>query len=181
MRHVAQPARAVVIEVQPVRVDHVRQLIPVPDVVPRRAVHVLQHPQAVVVVGIRRRAAPVHNLAQLPAADPRVAPRAVAGQVPLRVIAQAGPVVLGQLVLPVAVPVGTGDRLLHTAQRARGVGVPLPGINRTIIGRLRPSNPDNPVSTSPHRGTRHGFDLPTQVLVEFLLAVLRKETIQQIG
>ena len=109
MRHVAQPARAIVIEVQPVRVDHVRQLIPVPDVVPRRAVHVLQHPQAVVVVGVGRCAAPADHLAQLPAADPRVAPRAVAGQVPLRVIAQICPVVLGQLVLPVAVPVSIQD------------------------------------------------------------------------
>ena len=75
----------------------------------RRAVHVLLHPQAVVVTGVGRCAAPADHLAQLPAADPRAAPRAVAGQVSLRVIAQIRPVVLGQLVLPVAVTVSIQD------------------------------------------------------------------------
>ena len=123
--HVAHPAHAVVEKVHRHRPVDVRQLIPMPDILRGNAPHDLLAPHPIMVIAVHSGDSAGYHLSQLPPAGPRVTPRPVSGYIAQGVVAHRCPVVVGQLVLPAAVPIGVRDRLLYAPQRARGVRVPL--------------------------------------------------------
>ena len=83
----------------------------------------LPHAQALSVVNEGRGGAALAHLPELAAILPGVDPGAVAGGIANIVVGNRRAIVGRELVLPVAVAVGIGDRLEGGAHGARGVGV----------------------------------------------------------
>ena len=113
---------------------HVDNVFAVQGVVGHRTVHGFLYPQPFAVLLERRRGAGLHHLLELPALFPGVAPGTVTRRVAnhiagygvgYRRVGANLHAVLGQLVPPVAVPVGVSHGFLDRSDRSGRIRVPL--------------------------------------------------------
>ena len=113
---------------------HMDNVLAVEGVVGHRAVHGFLYPQPFAVVLERCRGAALAHLLELPALFPGVAPGAVTGGIANHVagygvgyrrVCTYLHTVLGQLVLPVAVPIGVTDSFLDRSDSSSRIRVPL--------------------------------------------------------
>ena len=124
--HNRRPVAGIIPEMQHVAsLGQVDDVFAVQGVVGHRAVDGFLYPQPFAVVLERRRGAGLAHLLELPALFPGVVPGAVTRRVANGVIGNGGSVIGGQLVLPVAVPVGERHGFPYSAYRPGGVVVPL--------------------------------------------------------